>query len=96
MFQYVFLDWELPRTPSFVVCGAWVETDQGSTTLQRGIPAFRKFIWGHIVHNRIYTVLSIFEAIIFLVMPRNVTKLHSSDSSGGRYFNSAMRRLKAL
>jgi hypothetical protein len=46
MFQYIFVAWELPRTPSFISYGAWVETDQESTTLQRGIPAFQEVHFG--------------------------------------------------
>jgi len=53
---------------------------------------FRKFNSVHVVHNRIYTVLSffllllLFEALIFLVMLRNVTTLHCSGCSGRKVF----------
>jgi hypothetical protein len=60
MFQNVFLDWELPRTLSFISYEAWVKTDQEILHYNVGYLLFRKFSSGHIVHNRINTVLSFF------------------------------------
>ena len=54
-----------------------------------GYVLFRKFNSVHVVHNRIYTVWSfffLFEALIFLVMLRNVTTLHCSGCSGRKVF----------
>lgn len=100
MFQYVFVDWELPGTPSFVSCGAWLKTHQQSTTQQRGIPAFQEVHFGsRSTQPNLHSIRFLFfYALVFLVMLRNVTILHCSalTSREGKYFNSAMRQLKAL
>jgi hypothetical protein len=90
MVQYVFLDWELPRTPSFVSFGAWVETYQENITLQRGIPAFQEVLFGsRSTQPNLHSVnfcFCFFETLILLVMLRNVTTLHSSGCSGRKVF----------
>jgi hypothetical protein len=84
--QHEFVDWELPIRPlSFLVKHGWKPIKK----IQRyrvGYLVFRKFRSGHVVHNRIYTVLSFFEALIFLVMLRNAKTPHCCDCWGRKVF----------
>jgi len=87
MFQYVFVDWKLRRTPSFVSCGAWVKKDQESSTLQRGIPAFQEVQFGsrstqpNLHSVKLFFFFFFLSALIFLVMLRNLRTLHCPDCS---------------
>jgi len=57
-----------------------VKNDQESSTPQRGIPAFQEVQFGsRSTQPNLHSVKFFFEALIFLVMLRNVTTLHYSD-----------------